>query len=117
MQRVIEKRETSNHILSLRQGFYLEHVRFFRELAKKHKASFFLFELTAPQDVLLARIKDRMAQKANLATRKPMALSRIMRNINIHVNKEKDSQMRLIDTIGSTPQKIAEKILKEMKNR
>src|SRR3989338_264906 len=84
---------------------------------KKHKASFFLFELTAPQDVLLARIKDRMAQRANLGMHKPIASSRIMRNMKIHANKEKDLQMRLIDTIGSTPQKIAEKILKEMKNR
>lgn len=99
------------------QGFRLEHVAFFRKLAKKNHAAFHLFELAAPKEVLLHRVKERMAQRANARAigRPPVAMSRIMRNLKIHADKEKDPQAKLIETDGLVPEQIADKIIKAIR--
>jgi predicted kinase len=98
------------------QGFCLEHVAFFRKLAKKNHAAFYLFELAAPKEVLLRRIKERMAQRVKTRTvGKPVVMSRIMRNLKIHMDKKKDPQARLIETVGLMPEQIAGKIIKEIR--
>ena len=93
------------------QGFSKEFTKPYIKLAKKHKAKLLFFQLNAPKAILFRRVKSR---KHSVAGRPPIALSRIERNFRKWKNYE--HQGKLYETDKLSAKKVANEILKEIKN-
>lgn len=98
----------------LPQGFVRsESMAPFLKLARKMKCQLVQYRLTAPRDVLLARLSQR--PKAALAN-KPVPKTRILKNLRLHANHAYQGAT-LIDTSKLSPTQSVAFILKDLKKR
>lgn len=81
------------------------------DLAAELSIPVFVFQLEAPDDVLLARLEKRPAPEQS---RTPMPIDRTLRNISAH-HDGKYQQAKTFDSTQLSPDEIAEKIVEELK--
>lgn len=102
------------------QGFYLKDVLFYEKLARRNRATLLLVERTAPREKLLERISKRRKERISRGIKpklKPIAPTRLMRNLRWADTKERASFVRVLDTTTATPQELAAGILKKIRSK
>lgn len=93
-----------------RQGLAEEFVR----LGKRTKARIIIVSLTAPRQILLDRVRQRM--KTPMAkTQKPIAWSRVLRNMRVFAQR-KPLGGPVINTERLTPAEVAQQVTTIMKS-
>lgn len=94
------------------QGFKkAEYMGDFVKIAKKAKLPLYIFQLTAPRNILLKRISKRGTAKA---ANKPVPRTRILRNLREH-DKYKFETAIVFNSSKLTARQIINKILKEIR--
>ncbi len=83
------------------------------KLAKKNGIVLYLYELTAPEHVLLKRVKSRPKPKF---AKKKLPLKRVKANINYYLNPKRTSSARVIFNTSKLSRKtIVQAIMQDMK--
>lgn len=90
------------------QAFKPAQVLLFKKLAKKNKVNFFIYQLSAPRQILLGRIRERAHQKTD---RPKIAQSRILRNLRLF-EKNTFPKVTKFETHLLSAKQITERILK-----
>ncbi len=98
--------------LLIAQGFWKEEFMLpFIKFAKKRNLNLFVYQLTAPKEILLERFLKRPAVKA---ARRPITKSRLLKNLKTW-EVHKYSNAKVFNTDTTKPEAIVKEILKEIR--
>lgn len=96
----------------LEQGMKKEQIAVYKKLAKRHKAKYFIFRLSASKEVLFERVRKRPSKSG----RSKISDARLLRNYRFHLANRHTEGIE-INAEKMIPEEIAKRILKELKAR
>ncbi|MEI7709523.1 MAG: AAA family ATPase [bacterium] len=93
-----------------------ERVADFMKIAKKNDARFFTYELDAPKELLIKRVKERN-KKSSTVLKPKQSISELLKNFEKNYDyhsKNRHNHTKILNSEKLTPEQIARKILRDM---